>query len=66
MAEMGAHEPSILEIWITLLVGHLLGGRFYRPYVEGLGLRGDERVLDLGSGALTTSISCWAMCGPRP
>jgi ubiquinone/menaquinone biosynthesis C-methylase UbiE len=53
MAEMGAHEPSILEIWITLLVGHLLGGRFYRPYVEGLGLRGDERVLDFGTGAGT-------------
>jgi SAM-dependent methyltransferase len=53
MAEMDTHEPSKLEIWITLLVGHLLGGRLYEPYVEGLGLRGDERVLDFGSGAGT-------------
>lgn len=53
MAEMGTHEPSTLEIWITLLAGRLLGGRFYEPYVEGLGLRGDERVLDFGTGAGT-------------
>ena len=53
MAEMGAHEPGKLEIWITLLAGRLLGGRFYEPYVEGLGLRGDERVLDFGTGAGT-------------
>jgi len=53
MAEMGTHEPGKLEIWITLLIGRLLGGRFYKPYVEGLGLRGDERVLDFGTGAGT-------------
>ena len=53
MAEMGSYEPSKLEIWMTLLVGRLLGGRFYKPYVEGLDLRGDERVLDFGTGAGT-------------
>lgn len=53
MAEMGSYEPGKLEIWITLLVGRLLGRWFYAPYVEGLGLRGDERVLDFGTGAGT-------------
>jgi SAM-dependent methyltransferase len=50
---MASYEPGKLEIWITLLAGRLLGGRFYEPYVQGLGLRGDERVLDFGSGAGT-------------
>lgn len=50
---MEFHEPSKLEIWIMVLAGNLLGGSVYRPYVDSLALRGDERVLDYGSGAGT-------------
>jgi ubiquinone/menaquinone biosynthesis C-methylase UbiE len=49
---MTFHEPSSLEILITVAAGNLFGG-IYRTAVEELDLRGDERVLDFGSGAGT-------------
>jgi ubiquinone/menaquinone biosynthesis C-methylase UbiE len=50
---MNHHEPGKLEVWMTVLVGKLFGRSVYEPYVDSLGLRGDERVLDFGSGAGT-------------
>ncbi len=47
---MSVPEPSDLEIRITLLAG-ALAAPVYRTYVERLGLRGDERVLDFGTGS---------------
>lgn len=50
---MNHHEPSRLEIWITVLAGRLFGRSVYEPYVDSLDLLGNERVLDFGSGAGT-------------
>lgn len=47
------HEPGKLEVWLTVLAGKLFGRSVYEPYVDSLGLRGDEKVLDFGSGAGT-------------
>lgn len=49
---MTFHEPSSLEVWLAIAVGRLFGG-FYRTAVESLDLKGNERVLDFGSGAGT-------------
>jgi len=43
-------EPGRLEVLLTLLAGRL-AGNVYRQYVDRLELRGNERVLDFGSGA---------------
>jgi ubiquinone/menaquinone biosynthesis C-methylase UbiE len=45
-------EPSRLAVLIEILAGKLLPGP-YREYIDRLDLRGDERVLDFGSGAGT-------------
>ncbi|NIV34621.1 MAG: methyltransferase domain-containing protein, partial [Anaerolineae bacterium] len=47
------HEPGKMEVWLTMLAGKLFGRSVYEPYVNSLGLRGDEKVLDFGSGAGT-------------
>ena len=49
---MSFHEPSSLEVFITVAVGRLFSG-FYKAAVESLDLQGNERVLDFGSGAGT-------------
>jgi ubiquinone/menaquinone biosynthesis C-methylase UbiE len=46
------HEPSSLEVFITVVVGNLFGS-VYKTAVESLELQGNERVLDFGSGAGT-------------
>lgn len=46
------HEPSSLEVFITIAVGNLFGS-VYKTAVESLELQGNERVLDFGSGAGT-------------
>jgi ubiquinone/menaquinone biosynthesis C-methylase UbiE len=50
MESVTSHEPSSLEVFITVAVGRLFSG-FYRTAVESLDLQGNERVLDFGSGA---------------
>lgn len=45
------HNPSLLEIKITLGLGLTILSPYYRGFVRNLGLRGDERVLDFGSGS---------------
>ena len=47
---MSFHEPSSLEVFITVAMGRLIGF-FYKDYVDRLGLEGNERVLDFGSGS---------------
>ena len=49
---MTYHEPSSLEVFITVVVGNLFGS-VYKTAVESLELQGNERVLDFGSGAGT-------------
>jgi len=46
---MSFHEPSALEVCITIAMG-ALARPFYQKYVDRLGLQGHERVLDFGSG----------------
>ncbi|NSW53999.1 MAG: class I SAM-dependent methyltransferase [Anaerolineae bacterium] len=45
------YEPSETEILITLGLGLSVISPYYRRFVRGLRLRGDERVLDYGSGS---------------
>ena len=46
-----APEPGRLEAAWQRLVANRVLSPLYRRYVEEMGLRGDERVLDYGSGA---------------
>ncbi|MEI7826356.1 MAG: class I SAM-dependent methyltransferase [Euryarchaeota archaeon] len=43
-------EPSRLRAYGMMFELNIIGRPYYRRYVEGLGLRGDERVLEYGSG----------------
>lgn len=52
---MAHHEPSSLEVFITVAMGNLFGN-IYKTAVAGLELQGNERVLDFGSGAGTPAL----------
>ena len=45
-----SYEPSSFEVFLTVTLGNLFGG-VYKDYVDRLGLKGNERVLDFGSGS---------------
>ncbi len=45
------YEPPSLEIRLTLALGMSVLSPYYRSFVRDLGLRGDEQVLDFGSGS---------------
>ena len=47
----GVPAPGAADILVTRLVLHGLLGGAYRRFVDRMGLRGDERVLDYGSGS---------------
>jgi ubiquinone/menaquinone biosynthesis C-methylase UbiE len=47
----GVPAPGAAEILLTRLMLHGLLGREYRRFVDSMGLRGAERVLDYGSGS---------------
>lgn len=49
---MAGYEPNALELLITALAGRLFVS-IYRDYIDRLNLRGNERVLDFGSGGGT-------------
>ena len=46
-----SYEPSPLEVKITLAVGLTLLSPYYHRFARDLHLRGDEQVLDFGSGS---------------
>ncbi len=48
---LSIYEPPPLEIKITLGLGLTVLSPYYRSFVHSLKLRGDERVLDFGSGS---------------
>ena len=48
---ISTYEPPPLEIRITLALGLTVFSPYYRSFVRGLNLRGDEHVLDFGSGS---------------
>jgi ubiquinone/menaquinone biosynthesis C-methylase UbiE len=45
-----SYEPGSFEVFLTVTLGTLFGG-MYKEYVDRLGLKGNERVLDFGSGS---------------
>ena len=47
---MSVYEPGKLEVLLTLLAGRLAGS-MYKDYVDRLDLKGNERILDFGSGS---------------
>ena len=49
--DVGVPAPSRLEIFTTRLMLHGLLSGSYRRFVDGMGLRGDEHVLDFGAGS---------------
>jgi ubiquinone/menaquinone biosynthesis C-methylase UbiE len=48
---LSTYEPATLEIWLTLGLGLTVLSPYYRGFARRLGLRGDEQVLDFGSGS---------------
>ena len=48
---ISTYEPPPLEIRITLALGLTILSPYYHRFVRDLNLRGDERVLDFGSGS---------------
>jgi ubiquinone/menaquinone biosynthesis C-methylase UbiE len=47
----GIPAPNAAEVVLTRFALHGVLGGVYRRYVDGMGLRGDEHVLDFGSGS---------------
>lgn len=45
------YEPPTIEISLTLALGLTVLSPYYRGFARSLNLRGDERVLDFGSGS---------------
>ena len=48
---LSSYEPPALEIRLTLGLGLTVLSPYYRGFANSLHLRGDERVLDFGSGS---------------
>ncbi len=48
---ISSYEPAALEIVLTLSLGQTLLSPYYRSFARSLNLRGDEKVLDFGSGS---------------
>lgn len=48
-------EPTLLEIFLTRLAFRFFGKAVYQAYASRLPLKGDERVLDFGSGLGTVA-----------
>ncbi len=47
---MSITDPSRFEIAVTLFGSRLIRRIIYKPFVERIGLHGDEKVLDFGAG----------------
>jgi len=47
----GIPDPKAIEVLLTRVLLHGVMSGAYRKYVTSIGLRGDERVLDYGSGS---------------
>lgn len=47
----GVPAPGAMEVFMNRVMLHGLLGGGYRRFVDSMGLRGDERVLDFGSGS---------------
>lgn len=44
-------EPGSFEVWLTKLATAIVAKSLYKEFVDRIGLSGDERVMDYGSGA---------------
>lgn len=45
------HEPPTLEVYINKIALRTFAKSYYKQFVDGIGLVGNEKVLDYGSGA---------------
>ncbi len=48
---MSFHEPSGAEVALTRLIMTVIEGPFYKRYVDNMGLKGGENVLEFGPGS---------------
>jgi ubiquinone/menaquinone biosynthesis C-methylase UbiE len=48
---MAFHEPSSIEVALTKLIMTIIEGPFYKKYVDEMGLKGGENVLEFGPGS---------------
>lgn len=52
---MAYEEPGRAEVFLNTLLRRIVEPFFYRPYVYGLGLKGNEHVIEYGSGSGSVS-----------
>ena len=48
---MSFEEPTFVERFIDVVFNNLIGSRLYKSYINGLGVRPHDTVLDFGSGS---------------
>lgn len=48
---MSFEEPSSTQVFFTVAIGHTIGSFFWKNYVSGLNLSGNEKILEYGSGS---------------
>lgn len=48
---MKFEEPSSSQIFLMVVMGHGIGSFFYSNYIKNLNLKGNERILEYGSGS---------------
>lgn len=48
---MPFQEPGLFEVKLTLFLGNTLVSSHYKNYIDELDIRGDETILDYGSGS---------------
>jgi ubiquinone/menaquinone biosynthesis C-methylase UbiE len=48
---MSFKEPSSTEVFFTVAIGYTIGSFFWKNYVKSIDLRGNERILEYGSGS---------------
>lgn len=45
------YNPPALEVFLTMLIGKTFLSPYYRSFARGLNLKGNEKILDFGSGS---------------
>ncbi len=48
---MSFKEPNSTQIFFTVAIGHTIGSFFWKNYVKSINLKGNEKILEYGSGS---------------